>query len=187
MKSTPFENDRAGCDYTAWRGEVERLLAQLKEIDFGYPFGENTLREPALDDQVVTTLEQIGLTDATDLLGFYSVCNGLNWPDVHNGYFIKQHESLRRSTDEYEPTRIEGNVGGAIVTIGSSGGGSLFAIRKNECDVVVLPAGRIERNIYFDSEGAVRVVATRFAALTDALLHDLGAFVHDVPEHVYLA
>lgn len=173
-------------DYQNWAYRVNALLSELMMIDFGYPLEENVLNPPAGRDELADSLCLAGLAEESSLKGFYEVCNGFSWPDVWNGYFIRPVDVIAKVSDSYDVRRVEGQVVGDVVIVGSSGGGDLFAIRKQEMDVLLLPAGRIENNTYYDPDSRIRIVASSFCNFAEMLLEDLYAFVHDIADHTYI-
>lgn len=174
-------------DYGIWKVEVERLLHQLEKIDLGYPLGENRLNPPlAARNSISESHGDIAPSCATEIDGFYGICDGLSWPDVNNGYFIKPRAELGLIRNEYDPVEIVGDIPGSIIVVGSSGNGALFAIHPTSGRLLILPSGRIEKNIYIDSTGKVRVQASSFCVFVELLLQDLRAFVTCKQDHLYI-
>jgi len=172
-------------DFSTWKSNAERLLSQLKAIDFGYPLGENVVRESDLDSAFA---DERRLSEASihELRSFYEVCDGISWPDVQNGYFLKQRKEIGRTKDEYDPVRVTGATDYDIVVVGSSGTGTFFAIGNNG-EVLSIPSGRIEKNTYFDKDGDIQVVASTLSDFAGLLVADLIAFVEDKPGHAYVS
>jgi hypothetical protein len=167
----------------SWLQRVQGLLDELKGIDFGYPLGVNSILAPptpgALDERLVSAgLESIG-----PVREFYSCCDGISLPDVHIGYFIKPSAKLPASRPDSEPNTITGPIAGKVVTIGSTGGGDLFALRLPESDVLYLPPGPLRDGTYDDSGANVRRLAPDFCAFLELLLGDIEAFVKDESHH----
>ena len=174
-------------NYQVWRAEAERLLGELRRTDFGYPLGDNVVRPAvALNDSIAAQLAGLHSACAAKLDAFFSICDGISWPDVHNGYFIKQRKEIGQIKNEYDPTKIIGDMAGRIVVVGSSGAGTLFAIRTRIGDILALSSGRIDGNTYYDN-GNVHVAAADFDGFAQLLLEDLRAFVAGKEEHTYVA
>jgi hypothetical protein len=174
-------------NFQEWRAEAEWLLRMLRPSEFGCPLGENLVRPPDLSTiSLANQLDDVYPLCVEQLDAFFRVSDGLSWPDVRNGYFIKHRDEIGRIPDEYDPTMIDGHIGGSIIVVGSSGGGALFTVRKTIGDIVLLPNGRIEKNTYYDSDGNARVVASDFHAFAGLLLDDLRAFVTNDEGHIYV-
>ena len=172
-------------NFNDWKSHVEQLLTQLKTIDFGYPLGENVVRESAPGTSFADE-RRLNATSVDELQNFYEVCDGVSWPDVQNGYFLKQREAIGQLKDEYDPIRVTGTDDYQITVVGSSGTGTLFAI-NGAGNVLSIPSGKIEQNAYFDTTGKIQVVAVSFSDFAEILLVDLKAFVEDKPEHAYVS
>jgi hypothetical protein len=165
-------------NYEDWLYDVNNLLLQLRAIDFGYPLGENLLLAPSEDGAVPQN---------TELAEFYSCCDGLRWPDVGNGYFLRSKSELDMAKNEYDPTAVKGDKRGPITVLGSTGTGILFALRSETGEVMKLPSSRIERNLYDNSDSRAQIIANSVRQFVDKLKDDLQAFVGDTAEHQYLA
>ncbi len=175
-------------DFQAWQAQIEQLLEELAEIDFGYPLGSNELRPARSPDHIQQTLAACGINQHADLFHFYNVCNGLSWPDVHNGYFVDSIESLAAAhSKSYAVNRIRGEEDFEVAPIGSMGGGELFVLRKDNGNLLLLPPGSIVDRIYDNTDAQATTVAPTFTAFTKRLLEDLEAFVHDTDEYSYLS
>ncbi|MFI4876399.1 MAG: hypothetical protein ACIALR_13700 [Blastopirellula sp. JB062] len=170
----------------SWGSAVKRLLAELQEIDFGNPLGENVLLDPQSSDEVQRHLERIGMQDGSQLAEFYSYCDGVSWPDVHVGYFVSPIARLTETRDG-DPVAISGGPNeGAVQLIGSDGAGRLFVMRKQEKDVLVLPPGEIVDGKYDDSDERAIWVAVDLKTFLQLLNDDLKAIVLDTPDHSFL-
>ena len=64
--------------YADWARELQVLLAELADLDFGYPLDTNEVLAPQLSPPKVPA----GLED------LYGVCDGVSMPDVYVGYFL---------------------------------------------------------------------------------------------------
>lgn len=165
-------------DFQQWRERIEELLSDLSEINFGYPLGVNELHAPQSPQKVRIALESVGLTQHADLFQFYSVCDGLSWPDVENGYFIDRVASLTRSrTKEFAIHRISGKQDYDVVPFGSLGGGEQFVIRQENGNTLFLPAGHVEAGVYHNTDDRVMLISTDFSQFATQLLETLETFV----------
>lgn len=170
----------------SWGSAVKRLLAELQEIDFGTPLGDNVLPDPQPTEEVRQHIAATGVQDGTRLVEFYSYCDGLSWPDVHVGYFISPIARLAE-TQAGDPTEIVGGSNaGPVQLIGSDGGGRMFVMRKEEQDVLVLPPGQVVDGKYDDSDGRSVWVAIDLKTFLQLLQDDLKAVVLDTPDHPFL-
>ena len=158
--------------------QVKTLLTQLRNIDFGYPLGDNILREPSVG---------IFPADGDEIAEFYCYCDGLSWPDVANGYFIYKRADFGMAKNEYDPTSIEGDLGGEISVLGSTGTGVLFARRNEDGRILSLPPSKIKANVYDNTDSRAKVVAGSLNEFFLKLTEDLNAFVEDEAGHSYLA
>lgn len=171
-------------NFHKWKADTESLLVKLRAIDFGYPLGENIICDVA-EEHSLELGESLDSSASQDLREFYSICDGIRWPDVHNGYFLKEHGEIGIPRDEYEPTQVDGPLSCSVIVVGSTGTGALFAVSR-EGELLLLQPRRIEKNIYFDPDGTIQVVAPDFSTFCQLLLKDLEAFVEDKPGHSYI-
>jgi hypothetical protein len=169
-----------------WVTNLRSLLEMLRHIDLGYPMGINELFDPKPRLAVNERLSDLGLHRVAGLVQFYSNCDGVSLPDVHTGYFIKPIGQLTVSRPESEPTSINGQFAGDVQTIGSTGGGGLFVLRKKEQDILYLPPGPISRGVYDGTRACPKQIARHFDSFLDMLLGDLSAFVENTPNHTYI-
>lgn len=174
-------------DMEEWKMQTEGLLSELREIDFGYPLGDNGILNPSADENSMSRIEEkLGSRVASSLRCFYQVCDGLSWPDVQSGYFIKKAESVGVIRDKFEVTQIQGKYDYGVVVVGSSGNGVLFALDASE-RVLKLPPGKIENNTYSDLDDKIIVLTNRFIDFLHLLTRDLKAFVEDTQDYQYIA
>ncbi len=169
----------------SWIREADKLLKKLYEYDHGYPLDENIIESP----DPVSRISDKSIGDNRSLpqvKEFYSLCDGIDWPNVYNGHYIIKKKELGEVKDDTEPTFIEGVNSGEVLFFGSSGGGDLFVIIKKTGQVAILPYGGIEQNVYDNSDGHVRVVADDFYGFLTLLLEDLRAYVNEEQGHTYL-
>jgi hypothetical protein len=89
--------------------------------------------------------------------------------------------------NEYDPTSIDGDLGGEISVLGSTGTGVLFARRNDNGQILALPSSKIEANVYYNTDSRAKVVASSLYEFFLKLIEDLKAFVEDKAGHRYLA
>jgi hypothetical protein len=166
-------------DMTEWLREMQSLLAELATQDFGYPVGVNEVRQP------VSPLPPL----PAELEPLYAVSNGLSMSDVHVGYFIHPADRVVTAAQRGLPTRVDGASPMEVIVFGSDGGGSLFALRRDDKSVYYLPSSGVGTGGVFREDKWVKV--TRLAdSLPDFLRRlkdDLDAFVHQREGHEYMA
>lgn len=170
----------------AWKQAVNRLLAELPNIDFGYPLGVNRLLPPRKQSDVELALRRAGLFEVDSVREFYLNCDGLSLPDIHVGYFIKSADSLPDSAPESEPNTLLGRFAGSAMTLGSTGGGELFVIQPPSNRILLLPLGPLHCGVYDGNETGVRQIAVTFERFLGLLLEDIRAFVEDHPNHTFI-
>ncbi len=164
-------------DYDVLIRRTKKLLSQLQTIDFGYPLGENILRDPSIE---------IDARFDSEITQFYSQCDGLSWPNVVNGYFIRKSSEFGKVKNEYDPISIEGDLSGEIAVLGSTGSGVLFARRSENGQILALPPAKIAANIYYNSDCGATIIANSLKEFYVKLMEDLQAFVEDRAEHQFL-
>lgn len=163
------------------------LLAELRSLDLGYPLGENIIVLPAQPtENVEKVLRELDVLHFSAVSDFYRLCDGISWPDVHNGYFIKPLEKLIESNPDSEPNRTVGSRSEPVLTVGSTGGGDLFVLGKSSQQILLLPPDWLVSGVYRDTNHGIRTLASGFTEFFAACVDDLAAFVHDTPGYVFL-
>lgn len=166
--------------------QLHPLLVKLRQIDFGYPLGDNFVRAAQEPTVVANKIKEAGLSGVRMLTEFYSCCDGLWLPDIYNGYRIN---TLERTTTFYPDSdpcivRLEYDV--PVVHLGSTCGGDLFVVCKDNGNVLFLPHGCIDDGIYISQQSPVQVVGESIGDFIARLVSDTYAFVHGDPSHVYI-
>ncbi len=165
-----------------WISDLQLLLDELEHIELGYPLGDNKIC-PALPAEAVSQLaSRSDLTALGQVRAFYDQCNGIDLPDVWNGYFVHGLEIVCRG----EVRAIQGVVNASVVVLGSDGGGGKFAVRTIEQDVLHLSSQGVHSGIYMAGEGSVRIIAQDFGQFLDRLYADVEAFVRNSPGHTFM-
>jgi hypothetical protein len=163
---------------------LESVLRELAEIDFGYPLGENKIASPT--SGAVAALSEAGLSHVGGLSDLYSACDGINLPDIHSGYFIKPLRNVLHYDKSSEPRTIILDSELPVISLGSTGGGSLFVVEQNGGRILFLPPGLLHDGIYDGRQTNVRVAAEDILHFLGKLIDDAAAFVRDEPGHRYL-
>jgi hypothetical protein len=153
-------------------------------IDFGYPLGENIIRSA---EGRKYSISELGTSCAKWLVPLYSVCDGLSFPDVHVGYFIKPLERVLSFDRSSEPDRVILDREIAVVPIGSTGGGALFVVDCEHGSVLLLPPGPLHDGRYDGTRAMIKVVAESVPRFLEALLDDVRAFVKNKIAHAYIS
>jgi hypothetical protein len=155
--------------------EVASLLSRVGEVCAWASVESDRLAPPAPDTSGV----------AQELGAFYATANGLDAPNVGNGYFIDPIERFRSRGERGEPESIQGDVG--VQVFGSDGGGGRFALGPSGAVVYLHSEGEIVEKVYYPSRAfPVRELATNFPLFICAIRDDIRAFVERRPEHEYL-
>lgn len=168
-----------------WSDQVSVLLIAFQNLDLGYPTGENVLHSPVGSAGRQELIVRSNLAGFVDLSDFYSVCDGLSWPDIHNGYFVKRLREIGAARPSSEPSHVQGI--GDVVTVGSTGGGGLFVMRRDTRSVLLLRSGTLTNGTYITSTDNAQAVAADFQSFCNLLLRDLRAFVKGDSSHRYLS
>ena len=167
---------------------IREVLNRLSEIDLGYPIdvGETEVRQPTTEVCVEGELSATNLAKAGDLVTFYRECDGFDFPDFHNGYFLFSLGELVAGFTESEPTFIAGHLTGPILVVGRSGGGQRFAVRADSGEVLLLGGGLVEGRTFHADQITACVVAKSFAQFIGRVALDLEAFVGGDSKHDYM-
>ncbi len=173
--------------FEPWKESVTQLLGELRTLQLGYPLEDNTVFEPNefLVARTVLANRCQNLDDT--LLHFYEECDGISWPDVHNGYFLRGLSEIAGPLQDGMPVAILADETKPIIVIGSTGGGSLFAVDMISSEMLLLPVGKIVDGVYEDPTHRVSVVGGNMVSFAERLQDDLKAFVTCRHGYKYLA
>ena len=175
-------------DIAPWFARLQRLIADVQTLDLGYPVGAHTIFPPADKTVLAQFVQKTGLASTHPLVTLYSHCNGIDLPDVHNGYFIHNVERILHGLETGEPTRLATNLAETMVVFGSDGGGSRFVIRtQGPTEVLYLPLGAVHNAIFEDERTPPTVLAPDFFAFLRRLEADINAFLADRDDWVFMA
>ena len=175
-------------DMIQWLSSIRVMLDKLKDLDFGYPIGENIIYPPGNQTLVKDISTKLGEQIPTSIVEFYAHCNGISLPDVHNGYFIHSVDLILRGIERGEPVKVSGIESYPVVVFGSDGGGGRFVTRLgNSEEVLYLPIGAV-RNSTFDGKATpVKSLSLHFEGFLMRLLTDVEAYIQNNPRHQYMA
>jgi hypothetical protein len=164
---------------------IKAKLPELYAIDFGYPLGENIVRETnrpkGLPEDFTTK------RGANWLASLYLACDGLSLPDVRSGYFLKPLANVVSYDLSSEPNTIAGEEDISVLPFGSTGDGSLFVVDCESGRVILLSPGLMREGRYNGLEGRVKDIAASVPEFVERLCRDLQAFINDDQQHTYMA
>jgi len=166
--------------------EMEKLLRELARLDLGYPIGVNLVRPAALPDAVTLSLSQVSECAVKWLEPLYLKCNGLSFPDVHIGYFIKTMQKIALFDRSSEPDTVLLDRRIGVLPFGSTGGGDLFVVDCESGGILLLPPGPLKAGLYDARKANVRKIAGSISEFMELLLNDLMAFVNGDVNHIYI-
>ncbi|MCA9095253.1 MAG: hypothetical protein KDA68_17320 [Planctomycetaceae bacterium] len=166
--------------------QIKRKLSDLYLIDFGYPLGDNIVRDASypngLPDAFTSKRGTIWLTS------LYSACDGLSLPDVHNGYFLKPLVKVASIDRSSEPDTIAGNEEEIeVLPFGSTGNGSLFVVDCQRGAVLLLSPGHMSGGRYDGERGKVTEVAATVPQFLERLFRDVHSFINGDNQHNYIS
>ncbi|WP_150105945.1 hypothetical protein [Rubinisphaera brasiliensis] len=165
--------------------KMKAKLPELDAIDFGYPLGENLVREANRPNGLPDVfLAQEG---ARWLVEMYQSSDGLSLPDVHCGSFLKTLAKVVSFDPTSEPNTVVGENEIAVLPFGSTGDGSLFVVECVRGRVLLLSPGPMQAGRYDGLEGKVKEIAATVPQFVELLLIDLEAFINDDQQHVFVA
>jgi hypothetical protein len=164
---------------------LDRILRELAEIDLGYPQSQNRIASPI--PGAAAALAASGLDGVPLLAEFYMLCDGINMPNIRNGYFIDSHARLLASDSDSVLRIVRRDSDTPVVCFGSTCGGGLFAVERDSGRVLLLPPSLLRDGVYHVRESDMKVVATSIAHLLDRLIEDAVAFVRDDRCHAFMS
>jgi hypothetical protein len=171
-----------------WLEQMRSLIQELQTIDLGYPQGENTIYPPN-EDLLQEMIIETNLDQNCPLVDLYRHCNGINLPDVHNGYFVHRLEIILRGLKNGEPTKTTGYKATLtdIVVFGTDGGGGRLALVKDDPqEVLYLSTGILENSVFDCSPTQCEIVSPDFPGFLKRLQSDVEAFIEDRDNWSYI-
>lgn len=168
---------------------AEEILSTVRwESILGYPPSHNFVREPMSGVRVRARLRVLGCESSSPLQAMYARFDGLSWPDVRNGYFIK---SMGSDTTDSQADGLLVLVAQSdrrtVHEIGSGGGGELILFDCNSGEVLISNGARREGSV-LSNPSEIRVVSPSIEGFLDLLFADLEAFTNGIEGelHEYL-
>ena len=170
-------NDAPALVIGEWLDRMRALIRSLYTVDWGYPLGENFIRNVNAEQSLVQKLFGSDIR-LHHLVTYYQLSDGLELPDVRNGLFIHRVDMIHRGILAGEPTEISGPGGGTVITFGSDGGGGRYAVRTGgEPEVLHLPVGRVKDSVFDGKRYPIRVLAQDFCGFLRIVEEDTSAFI----------
>jgi hypothetical protein len=170
-KSMPLEK---------WIAEMKLQIVALRQIDLGYPQGNNEILPPKDLDLLRALSDRLQIDVPNSLADFYHHCGGLRLPDVWNGYFVFTLSATLKGIDRGNPTTLAKTVDSKIIPFGCDVGGNLFALNTTGTNqALFLRPGLIEHGVFEGAQNAIKVVGDDFDHFLERLLADTKAFVAD--------
>ena len=160
-------------------------LVKLRELDLGYPLGNNSVGAP-LEPSLVTAA--IGMKPGSRwLVPLYTACDGISLPDIHIGYFVNPSSRISAPIDQFDPVMVQCDSPYRIISFGTSGGGDHLVLAGDDGRVHLLRPSKINDGKYDGNNGRIETVAEGIDQFLHRILTDITAFVYDYPHHKYLA
>lgn len=175
-------------DMKKWLAEMENQLVSLKNLDLGYPQGNNFILPPDDKNLLDELLKITELKLPEELINFYRECGGVNLPDIWNGYFIFSLAKIIASIQNATlPTKINGTYQGAILVFAADGGGNLFAIHLTKSPVILyLPSESIQDDTITHAYLRPKDVSNNFSDFLLRLIEDTQAFIRCDSKWAYM-
>lgn len=164
--------------------QIRAKLPDLYAIDFGYPLGDNVVRDADRPNGLPDAF--LSVRGAHWLTSLYLACDGLSLPDVHSGYFLKPLERVVSFDLSSEPDTIIGEQEIAVLPFGSKGDGGLFVVDCERGRVLLLSPGPMRSGRYDGLKGRVKEVAATVPHFVERLYFDLQAFINNDQQHNYI-
>ena len=169
-----------------WLARMNNALELLRDLDLGYPMGENIVHPPP-DRTIISRLASAAdLPIQSKLMSVYEICNGVSLPDIHVGYFVHPAETVIRGLERGEPTSLTGPHRRSIVVFGTDGGGGRFALGRSGGEVLYLGEGSVHDAVFDGIHGDARMLSPNLETFLERLLADTEAFVRAAPNWTYL-
>lgn len=118
--------------------------------------------------------DELGLTAASTLREFYGICDGIQLPNVGNGFFIYSlAEFCSINKMIFEPNKVNGK---PIVVIGTDGGGGRFVCALDSDEVLYLAPGEVSSSREYLGTN-VEVISDALGGLIRYLIHEVTTLV----------
>jgi hypothetical protein len=177
-------------DITQWFLDMEAQLHLIRSRALGYFPEQHVIRPPTEPQMLDTLIARSSGPIPVSIIDFYRRCDGIDLPDVHNGYWIHSIETIFRSWEQSVPTKIRFTPEQLkeILVFGRDGGGNYFASWLGSLDeVVFLPNGDVTASVFNGILTPVVHIANTFHEYLARLLKDTEAFVAGTPDHEYMS
>lgn len=164
-----------------WVDSMRERIPLLECMDLGYPLGVHEVRAPVPHEW---------LRVPESLKPLYQVCDGLSFPNVHNGYFIESAVRVVSAQARGEPVTVAHQDGSstAITVFGADGGGSRFAVAVSEGSVWYLPSDCAVHSgtLVDDASAKGKRLSPNLGQFLRLVLADVDAFLSEDIHHKYI-
>jgi hypothetical protein len=121
--------------------KLKYLVEEFLKIDLGYPKGEHRIREQGNPRGAAEMCKILGVASNGSFEKFYEYCDGIDLPDVGNGYYVLSLSDIVSVNGmNSEPNRFNNK---DIVMFGTDGGGGRFVITKDSNEIYYLPTAEV--------------------------------------------
>jgi hypothetical protein len=163
---------------------IDAAIGVLRTLDFPYPISYNAVN---FCSRSLTEKDFSPCLPEAEVITFYSICDGINLPDVHNGYFIHSLNKFTMTQSHLIALNEDNTKISEFFVLGSTGGGNLIAIEQTTNSIYFLPNNRIENGLYFASTASpIRIISRNFAGFLVLLHSDIVAFCEENVEHRFI-
>lgn len=153
---------------------LKTALKNFESVDLGYPKDEHLVLDQENQGLGNAVCDELGLTGSSTLREFYGICDGIQLPDVGNGFFIyslAEFCSINKMISE--PNKIGGK---PIVVIGTDGGGGRFVCVSDSDEVLYLAPAEVSSNREYLGTN-VEVIADTMGGFIRYLIHEVTTLV----------
>lgn len=147
-------------------GQLETHIQLVRAETWGYPVDQQLIKLVLPVRDLATVLPRLGCGCVDELAAFFTLCDGIELPDVYVGYFIESLERVVTGPGRGEPVTIGGPRPRSILVFGTDGGGGRFALDRGDGSILHLSSGGAVRGgTFVDEGGMTRVVTPTMADL----------------------
>lgn len=141
---------------------LKRLAAAItafEPVDIGYPKDvHEILPQSRSTAEVAEALRSLNVPPSSRLNELYTLCDGIELPQIDNAYSILTLEWLHRVQNmDSEPIRFDGR---DILFFGADGGGGRFVLALDSDEVYYLPVGEVTPDRVYVGSDIELVAAT---------------------------
>ncbi|MEU6023830.1 hypothetical protein [Micromonospora sp. NPDC047134] len=156
-----------------WREDLREAVASAVldfEDRYGYPPGENVVREP---DPIAAVRPAI----PDDLVDLYATVGAVDLPDIGNGFFLHTASDVAHTHESRDLRHVRGRHVADVVVFASDGGGTQYALATPAGSPVYrLPPSLVLDGIYTSEDPRFDVAAPDLPTFLDRLLHAVQTF-----------